>query len=192
MTARGAAAVAAALTGLATLYTLALLAGMPDPAWAYLPRGLIHVGELAAVVALALCGAAGTGWLGRVGLGLAGLGAALLAVAEVLTGTSPGVSETLFGIAPILVGLGLLLAGVAVVRSGVWTGWRRWVVLGLGVFVFAVLTPVLIAAGGPPAPGALWALAGWEALWVLVAVAVLVETAGASRGLAPAAGHGAR
>lgn len=192
MTARGAAAVAAALTGLATLYTLALLAGMPDPAWAHLPRGLIHVGELAAVVALALCGAAGTGWLGRVGLGLAGLGAALLAVAEVLTGTSPGVSETLFGIAPILVGLGLLLAGVAVVRSGVWTGWRRWVVLGLGVFVFAVLTPVLIAAGGPPAPGALWALAGWEALWVLVAVAVLVETAGASRGLAPAAGHGAR
>jgi len=192
VTARGAAAVAAALTGLATLYTLALLAGMPDPAWAYLPRGLIHVGELAAVVALALCGAAGTGWLGRVGLGLAGLGAALLAVAEVLTGTSPGVSETLFGIAPILVGLGLLLAGVAVVRSGVWTGWRRWVVLGLGVFVFAVLTPVLIAAGGPPAPGALWALAGWDALWVLVAVAVLVETAGASRGLAPAAGHGAR
>jgi hypothetical protein len=192
MTARGAAAVAAALTGLATLYTLALLAGMPDPAWAYLPRGLIHVGELAAVVALALCGAAGTGWLGRVGLGLAGLGAVLLAVAEVLTGSSPGVSETLFGIAPILVGLGLLLAGVAVVRSGVWTGWRRWVVLGLGVFVFAVMTPVMIAAGGPPAPGALWALAGWEALWVLVAVAVLVETAGASRGVAPAAGHGVR
>lgn len=184
MTARGAAAVAAVLTGLATVYPLALLAGMPDPAWAYLPRGLIHVGELAAVVALALCGAAGAGWPGRAGLGLAGLGTALLAVAEVLTEAGRGVSDTLFAIAPALVGLGMLVAGVAVVRAGGWTGWRRWVVLGLGGYVFAVLTPVLIAAGGPPAPGALWALACWEALWVLVAAAVLVETAGASRGVA--------
>lgn len=192
MTARGAAAVAAVLTGLATVYPLALLAGMPDPGWAYLPRGLIHVGELAAVVAVALCGAAGAGWLGPVGLGLAGLGAALLAVAEVLTEAGRGVSDTLFTIAPNLVGLGLLLAGAAVVRSGVWAGWRRWVVLGLGVFVFAVMTPVLIASGGPPAPGALWALAGWEVLWVLVAAAVLVETAGASREVATAAGRGAR
>jgi hypothetical protein len=76
---RVAALIAVAITGLATVYTVALLVGLPDPDWAYLPRGLIHLGELAAVVALALCGAAGTGWLAKVGLGLAAGGAAGIA-----------------------------------------------------------------------------------------------------------------
>ena len=102
---------------------------------------MIHLGELATFVALALSGAAGTGLLGRLGLGVAGLGALLLAVAEVITLSAPATSETLFAIAPNLVGLGLVLAGIAVVRTGRWTGWRRWVTLALGVYVFVVLTP---------------------------------------------------
>ena len=65
MNARTVAGVAAVITGLAVVYTLALLLGMPDPDWAYLPRGLIHLGELATFVALGLSGAAGTGLLGR-------------------------------------------------------------------------------------------------------------------------------
>jgi len=176
MSARTVAGIAAVITGLAVVYIVAVLLGLPDPDWAYLPRGVIHLGELAAVVALALSGAAGTGLLGRLGLGLACLGELMLAVAEVITLSAPGTSETLFATAPNLVGLGLILAGIAVIRTGIWTGWRRWVTLALGVYVFVVLTPVIIAAGGPPALPAIAGLLVWQVLWVLIAVAVLVET----------------
>lgn len=177
MTSRTTAAVATTVTGLAAVYIVALLLGLPDPGWAHLARGVVHLGELAAVVAVALCGAAGSGLLGRAGLGAAGLGLLLMAVAEVITFSSPGLSETLFSVAPTLVGLGLLVAGGAVVRTGRFTGWRRWAVLALGVYIFAVLTPVIIAAGGPPAPAAVAALAGWQILWTLIGIAVLAETA---------------
>jgi hypothetical protein len=174
--ARAVACFAAAVTGLAVVYTVGLLLGMPDPDGAHLARGLIHLGELAALVALGLSGAAGTGLLGRLGLGLGVLGALVLAVAEVTTVSAPATSETLFAIAPTLVGIGLVLAGIAVVRTGRWAGWRRWVALALGVYVFAVLTPLIITSGGPPAVPAVAGLLVWQVLWVLIAVAVLVET----------------
>jgi hypothetical protein len=175
MSARPVAGIAAVVTGLAVVYTVGLLVGMPDPDWAYLPRGIIHLGELAAVVALALSGAAGTGLLGRLGLGLACLGELMLAVAEVITLSAPGTSDTLFAIAPNLVGLGLILAGIVVIRTVRFTGWRRYVTLALGIYIFVVLTPVIIAAGGPPAYAAIAGLLVWQVLWVLIAVAVLVE-----------------
>ncbi|MHA6630611.1 hypothetical protein ACU61A_34670 [Pseudonocardia sichuanensis] len=178
---RTAATIAVVITGLAVVYTLALLAGLPDPGWAHLPRGIIHLGELAAVVALALCGAAGGELLARIGLAAAGLGALLLAVAEVGTDGSPALSNTLFTIAPVLVGLGLVLTGIAVIRTGLWSSWRRYVPLVLGAYVFVVMTPVIAASGGPPAVASLWVLTGWEVLWVLIAVAVLTETAPAVR-----------
>lgn len=178
---RTAAGIAALLTAVAVVYPLALLAGFPDPSGAHLARGVLHLGELAAVVALALSGAAGTGLLARTGLGAAGLGEVLLVVAEVVLVSDPGLSTGLFAVAPALVGLGLVLAGIAVVRTGRWSGWRRGVPLGPGAYVFVVMTPVLIASGGPPAAASLWALAGWDALWLLIAVAVLVETTGTAR-----------
>jgi hypothetical protein len=171
------AAAAVVIVGLAAAYSVALLLGVPDPSWAYLPRGLIHLGELAAVVALALAGAVGTNALGRLGLGGAAFGEVMLTVAEVITKSAPGASDTLFAIAPAVVGLGLILAGVAVIRDGSWTRWHRYVTLALGIYVFAIMTPVIIAAGGPPAIPALGALAVWEVLWALIAVAVLSQTA---------------
>ena len=168
---------AVVIIGLATAYTIAVLLGMTDPDWAYLPRGMIHLGELAAIVALALAGAVGAGPLGRFGLGLAALGEVMLTAAEVITKSAAGASDTLFAIAPTLVGLGLILAGVAVIRDGRWTGWPRYVTLVLGVYVFAVMTPVIITSGGPPAVPALGALTVWELLWALIAVAVLSRTA---------------
>jgi hypothetical protein len=184
---RPVAAVAALITGLAAVYTVALLLGMPDPDWAYLPRGVIHLGELAALVALAVSGAAGNGRLGRLGLGLACLGELMLAIAEVITKGAQAASDTLFAIAPNLVGLGLILTGIAVIRTDRWTGWRRYVTLVLGIYVFVVMTPVIIVSGGPPAVPALGALLVWEVLWVLIAVAALTETA-ARRGTVPAVG----
>ncbi len=41
--------------------------------------------------------------------------------------------------------------------------------------MFVVLTPAIIVSGGPPAAPALWALLGWELLWLAIAGAVLME-----------------
>ena len=57
---------ACVVTGLGTVYTVGLLLGMPDPDWAYLARGVLHLGELATLLALGLSGATGTGPLGSV------------------------------------------------------------------------------------------------------------------------------
>ena len=178
---RAAALFGIVVTALSVVYTLVIALGATDPEWAYLPRGVIHLGELAVVVAVWLTGAAGTGLLGRIGLGAAAAGSLLMTLAEVITSAAPGVSIALFGIAPMIVGLGLVLAGVGIVRHGAWTGWRRLVVLALGLYVFVVLTPALIVSGGPPATAALWAIAGWDALWALVGVSVLMEVRATSR-----------
>ena len=183
---RLAASIALLVTVPALAYTVALLLGLEDPSWAYWPRGLMHLGELAAVVALALSGAPGRGRLAMAGIGAAGLGCLVLAVAEVLIETSQGLGNALFGLGPTLVGVGLVLAGIAVVRNEMWTGWQRYVPVTLGIYVFVVLTPVLIASGGPPAVASLLALTGWEVLWLLVAIGVLTETTAARRQPAPA------
>lgn len=178
MSARAVAMVGIVVTGIATAYVVALLLGMPDPAWGGWGRLVLHLGELAVLVALALGGAAGRGPLGRIGVGVAGLGLVLLAVAE------PSVVDLLFTIAPNLVGIGMLLVGVAVLRAGVWTGWQRWLPLAQGVALFAVLTPLIIVSGGPPETLGLVGLLVWEVLWVLIGV----SAAGAwQRGPAPRA-----
>jgi hypothetical protein len=192
---RTTALIAAVVTGAAVVYTLALVLGLPDPVWAPVLRAVLHLGELAALVGLALCGAAGRGAAARWGFGLAATGQVLLAVAEVLIGSAPDLGGALFGAGPLLVGLGLVLVGIGVLRTGVWRGWRRGVPLALGTYVFVLMTPVLVASGGPPAVPALWALAGWDVLWFLVgwdvlwflvAAAVLVEPGRAgSRARAP-------
>ena len=52
-----------------------------------------------------------------------------------------GLMGTSYGIASTVVGVGMIVAGVGVLRAGVWSGWRRWTPLAIGVTVFAVLTP---------------------------------------------------
>lgn len=97
----------------------------------------------------------------------------LLAGAELIYPSSPGIADPLFGIAPLLTALGLVLAGVAVLRAGRWTSWHRFTPLLLGIYVVVILTPVLIISGGPPAVPALWAIAGWDACWMLIGISVL-------------------
>lgn len=181
--ARTAALVSLVLTAGAVLYGVIIIivvlsagAGALDawePSAGYLLQALIHLGELAGVIALALSGAAGAGLLGRIGLGAAALGQALLAVAELVYPTYPGVGEQIFNVAPPLSGIGLILAGIAVLRARVWQGWHRFVPLVLGAWVFVVLAPSLIVFGSPPAPGALLAIAGWDVGWILLAVSTL-------------------
>ena len=68
-------------------------------------------------------------------------------------------------------GVGLILAGASVVagaRSG--TGWRRGVVLALGVWVFVPMFPALIVT---PTDGARLAIGGWMLLFAVLGVALL-------------------
>lgn len=150
MSSRTAASIAAGVTAVAVVYTVALLMGVNDPDWAYLARPIIHLGEFTAVVALGLSGAAGPGRLGRIGIGAAALGTLVLAVAEVVYESSSAVGEALFGVGPTLVGIGLILAGVAVVRTALWNGWQRYITLVLGIYIFVVMTPVLTPLAALP------------------------------------------
>jgi hypothetical protein len=167
---RGPAVVGTVIAGVATVYVIALLLGMSDPSWAYLARGIVHLGELAIVVALLATGAA-AGALGRIGGVLAGIGLVAMAVAEVITDSASELATILFQVGPVLVGVGMIGVGIPVLRS--WTGWRRFTPLVLGIGVFVVLLPLVIVSGGPPAPLGLVGILVWEVLWVAVGVAAL-------------------
>ena len=101
--------------------------------------------------------------------------AAVNDAAEVIWPSSPDLGSIIFGIAPILTGAGLIAAGAGVVRSAVWTGWARLAPVVLGTYTFLVLIPVVVGSGGPPAPAALWAIAGWDLLWLSLAASVLTR-----------------
>jgi len=173
MNARALAAVALVVLGFGAVYTIAVALGAPDPSWAYLSRTVVHLAELAAVLAVGWSGATGGSALGRIGVIVAVAGSAVLAVAEALVTAATALSDTLFAIAPIVVGVGLVLAGIAIVQAGVWSGWARFVVLVLGGYVLLVLIPVIVVGGPPPQPSAIWALVGWALLWIAIATAVL-------------------
>lgn len=88
---------------------------------------------LAGVAALAATQAAGSGWLPRVGLPIAGLGWALTAVAELTVWVNYPLAKSVFAVADPLIGLGMILTGIAVLRAGHWHGWRRFAPLACGL-----------------------------------------------------------
>jgi hypothetical protein len=157
-------------TAAGVLYTGVVAVSGTEPAAGWLIQAVLHLGELLVVVALAL---SFVSTLARMFLGLAVVGQLSLAVAEVVWPGNASVGDTLFGVGPTLTGIGLIGAGISILRAGRWTGWRRFLPLGLGLYIFVVMTPALIVSGGPPAPVALAVLAGWDVLWALIAGAAL-------------------
>jgi hypothetical protein len=91
----------------------------------------------------------------------------------VLWPRAAGLGDLLFSAGPLLTGVGLVVAGIAVARGRRLAGGWRFVPVAVGAYVFAVLMPVMIGSGGPPAPIALWTIAGWDVLWALTASAAL-------------------
>jgi hypothetical protein len=178
---RAAALVCVVGTALAALYAATAAVTAWVPSYGFVVQALIHCAELAGLIGLALSGAAGAGLLGRIGLGGAGLGQVLLVAAELIYPGNPDVGDQLFAVAPLLSAVGMVLAGVAVLRAGHWTGWQRTAPLLVGLWSIVVLTPAIIVSGGPPAPVALWAIAGWELTWLLLGVAVLTGTSASAR-----------
>ena len=57
-----------------------------------------------------------------------------------------------FGVGTLLSAVGLIMAGITTLRSGVWSGWRRYTPLALGIWMVAMMplqfTPALPVAVG--------------------------------------------
>jgi len=123
--------------------------------WA-ITQVLIVVG----LMAFARSGAAPT-TAGRVGGRLAVAGAVLYVIAHALTLVAYDASLddpislavlSCFGVGTLLTAVGLIMAGKSALRSGAWSGWRRYTPLVLGVWMVSMIplqfTPALPVAVG--------------------------------------------
>lgn len=177
---RPVAVVCGVVTLLAIVYTaIGALIGW-EPAAGPVFQAVMHLAVAVLVVTTAATPAVGTGrarTVGLVGLAAAALGFVLLVIAELTFPFAPDAAEPIFDNAPILAGLGLVVGGGAVVAARGWRGWHRAPLLVAGLYTFVVLAPALIVSGGPPAPVALWAIAGWELCFTALAVALGREAA---------------
>ena len=115
---------------------------------------LQHLGLLAGQVALRSSGVAGPGRTAAWGHGIGISGMVLLTLTELLAisaaedpypSSMTDVLDALYGVASIAIGVGLVMVGVAVRRFGAWAGWRRWVPLAIGIWVFVPMTPAIMA-----------------------------------------------
>jgi hypothetical protein len=140
-------------------------------------QGIVIVANtltLIGVLGLVRSGAAGEGWLARVGLGIALAASVLFLPFEVVVAVNLDIGGPALGLCALFQGLGLLLAGVAVLRAGRWYGWRRFTPLLCGLYTFLVLIPALaLSSEGYNA----WALAGWQIPFLLLGVALAQQGA---------------
>lgn len=147
--------------------SLGLGLGAEPMLWFAVLLAVLHVQQLAGLLALARSGFVGSGAVGRAGLGLAAIGGLLFMSGELVYLADAGTSETVFGLASITSALGLVLAGVAVLRVRRWSGPARFLPVGLGAYIVVVLTPLLMAT-----PLGLLGIAGWASLWLLLGLAL--------------------
>jgi hypothetical protein len=180
----------AALLGAASgIYLLAVSPAVGDDQWSYplTPTGFTwiqvwfavqHVGLVLGLLAVWSSGVVGRSGLGRTGHvlavgGMVGLTltelAAIAARHDDMETTRVAVLGTVYGVVSVASGTGLVLEGIATRREGVWDGWRRWLLLATGVWVFVPMMPALALSF----VGARLAIAGWMLLfaalgWALV------------------------
>lgn len=73
-------------------------------------------------------------------------------------------------------GVGLCVTGSSMWRARSWDGWRRGVVLALGIWVFVPMFPALALT---PTDGARLAIGGWMLLFTALGAALLGPRAAA-------------
>jgi hypothetical protein len=187
----GMACLAAGLLGAASGLYLALRTPLvSEDMWTYPQRAggeyattqsifaLVHIGMILGLLALRWCGAVPATRLGRIGHVMAVAGMAGLTVNEFLAisvagqaadSTAAGRVGAIYGVVSIMIGLGMILAGIAVVRDGVWSGWRRWLPLVTGIWLFIPTMPALFLEGDV----ARISLGIWALLFALLGWALL-------------------
>jgi hypothetical protein len=136
-----------------------------------------HVLVFIGVLGLACSGAAGDGWLAKIGLGIALLGSFLVIPSEIilLVDRLFALGKTLLPICALLMGLGMLLAGIAVLRTRHWLGWHQYTPLICGLYVFVVLFPAFAIAFAIAEGVGFLALGGWGVCWLLLGAALRAE-----------------
>ena len=141
--------------------------------------GVHHLGLLAGLFALRWAGVLPDTRPARWGWAAAAVGMAGLAVTEIVaiaaadSDVDSGIGAVLgglYGVTCTAMGVGLTLAGVSVWRAKVWEGWRRGIVLALGVWVFVPMFPALVVT---PTDGARLAIGAWMLLFAALGVALL-------------------
>jgi hypothetical protein len=136
--------------------------------WFSVLLAVLHLGQVAAAVALARSELAGPGRLARAGLTLWITGGLGYVAGELLYLVDAPTSDVAFQIGSLASGIGLVLAGIAVLRTGHWQGPGRVLPLVTGGYVFVVLVPVLVAT-----PAGLLGIGGWSVLWLLLGLGLL-------------------
>ncbi|TDE03079.1 hypothetical protein [Jiangella asiatica] len=144
-----------------------------------------HLGLAVGLLALRSTGVLGVGRAGRWGWGVAVFAMLVLAATE-LYGISAADAaypssrtaplDALYAISSTLIAVGLIAAGVAVARAGVWSGWRRWIVLATGAYVLVPMMPALMA----PFVVARLAIGVWMLLFAALGLA-LIQDQGAEK-----------
>lgn len=137
-----------------------------------------HLGLLLGLVGLYRAQVTGPARTGRWGLRVATAGMALLAFMEMAAITAlnadyptsrTDVLDIGYGVASFTIGAGLVVAGVAVVRTRIWRGWQRPLLLVTGIYVFVPMIPAL--AG--PFVAARLAITGWMLLFAALGWALM-------------------
>jgi hypothetical protein len=148
--------VGAAATALGAIVVQAVViptTSVPDARWSYpwssqalVPVSILwaslHVLVFVGVLGFARSGLAGTSRTARIGLALALGGTALLFIGELASipirdqqvdDTGAVIVGGIFGAAIVLTAVGFLSAGIATVRARLWSDWRRFTPLGVGI-----------------------------------------------------------
>jgi hypothetical protein len=155
------------------------LLGMALPALAYeappvwwdaVLRAVLHLGQLAAAIAVSRAGLAGNWIYARIGLVLWILGSIALAVGELVYLVARGPSDMVFQVGSVAMLVGMVMAGVGVLRARRWTGPGRFLPLITGLYIVP-LTMAIITTDA-----ALAALAGYSVLWLLLGLSLYFVT----------------
>jgi hypothetical protein len=142
----------------------------PPVWWDAVLRAVLHLGQIAAAVAVIRAGLAGNGLVARIGLALWVIGSVGFTAGELVYVVSPGASDSVFQYASLAMLVGMVMAGIAVLRTRRWPGPGRFLPLVTGLYIIP-LTVALIAGVAP-----LVALAGYALLWVLLGLSLYSVT----------------
>jgi hypothetical protein len=167
------------IAGITALFVTAAAFAFPDVAQAgksaYLVSGVVmSFVDFAVALGIGVVFASAPVALGRLRSAILTLtvGASIgMVLAEIALRIDFATGTAMYSVVGPLQALGLIGLGIGIVRARGWTSWRRFVVLGWGLYVPMIMVPLLAASGGT----SLVALAGYHVGVVATGIAARTE-----------------